>query len=845
VQAAPGGQERLLCDVLGLIRIAESRRCGAHHGRPVALDEFPERRKVLAPCAFDEGCVGHLACRRGHRIGGWEKSATAGPEKYTGVHAMLSADQLLARIRATVDHPASVAEIVRLLRIPREERPALRRQLKRLASAGALVETRGRLYGLPERMDLVVGRLSMARGGFGFVHAEPAREGLPQEVFVSGLHLNEAMHGDRVVARVERTRTGDRPEGRILRVLQRAQSTLVGRFDVDASGMRFVVPFDRRVAMDVVVPRGDERQAEPGEMVAVEITRWPTPSRGPVGRVVERLGTLDTPGVDVRIVLRKHAIPEAHGEAAEREARRLGSQVRPRDLGGRTDFRDRVVLTIDGEHARDFDDAVSIQRGGNGHFLLAVHIADVAHYVEEGSALDLEARDRGTSVYFPDRAVHMFPADLATGLCSLNPHVDRLVQSCVMDVDARGDVVRHDLHDGIIRSDARLTYTEVNAILADRDPDTRARHAALVPALETMHELFEVLRARRRRRGSIDFDLPEPEVHLDAQGLVDDIVASERNVAHRLIEEFMLLANETVAQHLEGLGFPAVYRVHERPDPVKVAEFDAFVSTLGDGLGASPDAVRPGHFQKLVERMHGRPEERAIASLMLRTMQKARYDVANLGHFGLAASSYTHFTSPIRRYPDLLVHRALRASRTVELDEDQRAERVDDLSEMARYASDREWRAEDAERELLQWKQVRFMAGKVGSDFEGYVTGVAPFGLFVELTDHFVEGLVHVASMSDDYYRFVEGAHQLRGEHTHRRYRLGDRVSVRVVRADLERRQVDLTLLGGQAPSHFARGSRIEARGPRRKSVRPGRREREAARRAPGHDDNPRRRRGR
>ena len=779
-------------------------------------------------------------------------------------------DTLLARIRAAVDHPASVAELVKVLRIPREERPSFRRQLKQLVASGALVETRGGHYGLPERMDLVVGRLSMSQNGFGFVHPDRVADGGPSEIYVAGLHLNEAMHRDRVLVRIERTHGGERPQGRVLRVLERAQSSLVGRYEIDAAGLRFVVPLDRRLTMDVIVPKGEERQARPGEMVAVEITRWPTPTRGPVGKVVERIGSLDTPGVDVTTILRKHAIPDAHGAAAVEEARRLGSKVRPRDLDGRTDFRSRPVVTIDGEHARDFDDAISIERLATGHFLLGVHIADVAHYVEEGTALDQEARERGTSVYFPDRAVHMFPAELATGLCSLNPHVDRLVQSCVMEVDASGDVVRYELHDGVICSDARMTYTDVNAILTARDPGLRERHAPLVPTFEAMHALFEVLNARRRRRGSIDFDLPEPEVRLDADGLIEDIVASQRNVAHRLIEEFMLLANETVARHLDGLAVPSVYRVHERPDPLKVAEFEAFVSTLGYSLATSPEGVRPHHFQKLVQKMQGRPEEKPIAFLMLRTMQKARYDAVNLGHFGLAVADYTHFTSPIRRYPDLLVHRALRASRAAVLDDEERAERLDALSELARQCSDRERRADEAERELLQWKQVRFMAGKLGEEFDGYVTGVAPFGLFVELVEHFVEGLVHVSSMSDDYYHHLDRAHQLRGENTHRTYRLGDRVRVRVARADLERRQVDL-LLTDVLDRMRAQGTRGDRRhgtsstarddsnvrsktgkkgqradagtraagtkgsaGARRKATRPGRREREVARRDGG-----------
>lgn len=703
---------------------------------------------------------------------------------------------LLARIRTHVNHPATSDELARLLRVPRDHRAAFRRQLRQLVAQGDLVETRFGHYGLAEHMDVVTGRLSMSSAGYGFVEPERVTPGRTSDIYVAGPDLNEAMHGDRVLARVEREGAGGRPAGRILRVIERAQRTVVGRFDVDASGLRFVVPFDRRLTMDIVVPAGDQHGAAPGEMVVVEITRWPTAARGPVGRVVEVLGSLDTPGVDVRIILRKHDIPDAHGDAALAEARRLGREVRPRDLAGRIDFRDRIVVTIDGEHARDFDDAVSIERLPNGHCRLGVHIADVAHYVAEESALDREARERGTSVYFPDRAVHMFPEDLATGLCSLRPHVDRLVQSCLMEVDARGEVVHYELHDGVINSSARLTYTEVNAILAGRDEATRASHAALVPALDLMHELYEALHARRHRRGAVDFDLPEPEIVLDAAGLVSDIVASERNVAHRLVEEFMLLANETVAAHLEARGWPAVYRVHERPDPLKVAELESFMGTLGYSLGAEPDAVRPRHFQRLVERIAGAPEERPIAFLILRTMQKARYDVVNLGHFGLAAGCYTHFTSPIRRYPDLLVHRALRAERQRPraLDEDAREQRTGVLRDWARIASERERRADEAERELLQWKKVRFMSGKVGETFDGYVTGVAAFGLFVTLADHFVEGMVHVSTMTDDYYRFAERAHVLIGENTGRRYRLGDRVSVRVARVDFERRQVELAL---------------------------------------------------
>lgn len=701
---------------------------------------------------------------------------------------------LLSQIRQKVHHPATARELMRVLRVPRDERHAFTRQLRTLADTGALIVVRGNRFGLPDRMDLVVGRLEGHSSGFGFVIPERPVEGLQGDIYVSQANLQDALHGDRVVVRVERRREGGRAEGRIVQILDRRAQTVVGRFDVDASGLGYVVPFDRRLVADINVPRGESLDAEPGAMVTVEITRWPTPSRGPAGRVIEVLGGIDEPGVDTEIILRKYGIPDEHAEEVVEEARRIGTAVKERDIRGRTDFRDRPVVTIDGEHARDFDDAISIERLPNGHFWLGVHIADVAHYVKEGSALDIEAYERGTSVYFPERAVHMFPSELATGVCSLNPHVDRLVQSCLMEVDAQGRVVRYEMHDGVIRSTERMTYTAVNAILAEGDEDARTRYQALIPMFESMRDLFTILNARRRRRGSIDFDMPEPEVLLDEEGFIEDIIASERNVAHRIIEEFMLLANETVAGHLESNEMPALYRIHEPPDPLKVAEFDEFVSSLGFALDAPLEKIRPMHFQKLVEKIRGAPEEKPIAFLMLRTMQKARYDAMNKGHFGLAAETYTHFTSPIRRYPDLVVHRLLRELRTARGSADRKEALEEELPEIGRHTSEMERRANDAERELVQWKKVRFMADKVGDIFEGYITGVAPFGMFVELTAHFVEGLVHVSTMADDYYRYHEQGHTLFGESTHKRYRLGDHVRVQVVRVDMERRQIDLGL---------------------------------------------------
>jgi ribonuclease R len=734
-------------------------------------------------------------------------------------------------MRERVHHPAGTRELLQLLKVPREERATFKRHLKSLVSAGDLIQIRGQRFGLPEKMDLYVGRLQTHPGGYGFVTPErPLDAG--GDIYISGPLLNEAMHGDRVVVRIERIKDGGRAEGRIIRILERSNTWIVGRYDRDEAGMGYVVPFDRRVLMDIFVPPGQEGGASPGEMATVELTRWPTSTRGAIGRVAEVLGDIDAPGVDTEIIIRKYGIPDAHSSEAIGEAVRHGNAVSERDIRGRTDFRDLVTVTIDGEHARDFDDAITLEKLSNGHYWLGVHIADVSHYVREGSVLDREGYERATSVYFPERAVHMFPSELATGLCSLNPHVDRLVQSCFMEVDRRGGVVRYEFHDGVINSNERMTYTAVNGILSDREPELMKRYAPIVPMFELMRELFQILNDARRRRGSIDFDLSEAEVVMDEEGIVENIIALERNVAHRLIEEFMLLANETVASYLEAQEVPGLYRVHEPPDPLKVAKFEEFISGFGYSLGAPLTALRPRHFQKLIERIHDKPEEKPIAFLMLRTMQKARYAPENLGHFGLAASSYTHFTSPIRRYPDLVVHRALRAARHGAFDEETREQWTEDLPEIARHTSEMERRADDAERELLQWKKVKFMADKVGDEFEGYVTGVAAFGLFVELVEHFVEGLVHVSTMADDYYRFVDGAHLLRGENTQKNYRLGDKVKVQVVRVNMEVRQIDLGLVeildrvrdGEFGPRRSRARPKHEL--PRKRKGRPGKRER-------------------
>ena len=755
---------------------------------------------------------------------------------------MITREELLKLVRERVHHPSTVRDLMRTLKIPSQARATLTRHLQTLVSDGELVQIRGNRYGLADKMDMVVGRLQMNASGFGFVVPERPLEEGSGDVFIAAPNLLEATHGDRVLVRIERYRDDRRPEGRIVRILERGSATIVGQFEQDDAGMGVVAPFDRRVLMAVEILPGDSRGANPGDMVTIAITRWPTSTRPARGRVIEVIGNIDAPGVDIKIVLRKHGIPDEHAPGAVEEAERLAVESRltpqgaitlsDRDKAGRTDFRSLVTVTIDGEHARDFDDAVSIERLSTGSYRLGVHIADVSHYVREDSPLDQEAFERGTSVYFPERAVHMFPEALATGICSLRPQVDRLVQSCVMEIDRHGTVVRSEHHDGIIRTAERMTYTDVHAILELRDPEVMRRYTSLVPTFDLMRELFNVLHERRRRRGSIDFDLSETEVILDAAGLVEAILPAQRNIAHRIIEEFMLVANETVAGYFDEKGGPGMYRIHEEPDPLKVLEFEEFISGFGYSLGAPVASLRPRHFQKLIERIQGKPEEKPVAFLMLRTMQKARYSEQNVGHFGLAAATYTHFTSPIRRYPDLVVHRLLRELRHQAVSVARREELDADLPEAARHCSERERRANEAERELLRWKKVRFMADKVGDEFDGYVTGVTPFGLFVELTEHFVEGLIHISTMADDYYRYLDWTHTLRGENTKKTYRLGDRVRVQVTRVDLDHRQIELGLVEileavrVEQQRHERRPSR-PAKG-RARTTRPGRRERQS-----------------
>jgi ribonuclease R len=687
--------------------------------------------------------------------------------------------------------PLTARELIERLRIPPAQEADFLRFLDERVAEGDAVDIKGGQYAHPSRVGLVVGRVQVHPDGFGFVIPDDRDQ---PDLFVRPAWLREVMNGDRVVARVERS--DRRPEGRVIRILRRAHQTLIGRVRVRRK-LASVVPLDNRVLHEVSVARDDLLGAADGQVVQVELTAYPTADTGPEGRVVNVLGNPGEPDVEAKAIALKHGVRVDFPEDALAEAAKVPKRVRKADLEGREDLRGLAFVTIDGEKAKDFDDAVCVERLEKGEIRLWVAIADVSHYVAPGTALDAEAFARGTSTYFPDRVFPMLPEKLSNGICSLNPGEDRLAMVAELVFSRGGRRRGARFYPAVIRSRHRLTYTVVGEILDDPDSEAAAELADVVPGLLKMGELARALRARRKDRGSIDFDLPETEIVLDLQGRPEDIVRSERNWAHYLIEEFMIAANEAVAEHLTGKKIPCPYRVHGEPDPAKVEEFRRFVHNFGYTLRGS-GKLHPRDFQDLAEQVAGKPEERMIHHMMLRSMRKAEYSPVNLGHFGLASEYYAHFTSPIRRYPDLILHRQLRAAfRKRAPAKAWREQARAYLDDACPHLSARERASEGAEREAVSWKKCEFMADKVGSEHWGFITGVASFGIFVELESYFVEGLVRVSGLHDDFYHFSEQTQALIGERTRRTYRIGDRLRVRLDRVDVARRQIDFALVGG------------------------------------------------
>ncbi|MFZ5861557.1 MAG: ribonuclease R [Nitrospirota bacterium] len=675
----------------------------------------------------------------------------------------------------------------------------------------------------PRGNHLITGLLQGHPDGYGFVIPDEDPALGRRDVYIPARDMGAAMHGDRVEALVEtrpaprgraRPRTEERRQGRIVRVVERARREVVGRLARGPSFL-FVVPTDPRISRDVAIPTAELHGAREGDLVVAEITACPEARQGFLGRVVRVLGQSGDPALDTDMVVAEFDLPREFPSEVEREAAAIPDRLTPGLLAGRRDLRALTTVTIDGEHAKDFDDAVSIDPLPDGGFRLWVHIADVSAYVAWDSPLDQEARRRGTSVYFPDRVVPMFPERLSNGLCSLNPGEDRLTLTCEMTFDADGHRAAYTLYPSVIISDERMTYTTVGRILEQDDPELSRRYASLLPMFRTMRALCERLSRRRRERGSIDFDLPEPEILLDVLGETTAIVKHDRTIAHRIIEEFMLAANETVAHHLDRLRIPSVYRVHERPDPDKLLNFAQVASGFGHRV-ALGDPVHPKPLARAVEAVRGRPEEALLNTLLLRSMKQARYAVENTGHFGLAATHYTHFTSPIRRYPDLVIHRLVRAALAGGGLSTERLEAL--LPEIALWSSTRERLAMEAEREVVDLKKARFMANKVGEEFAGIISGVTAYGFFVQLADVFVEGLVRAETIGGDFYVHDDARHALVGRKTRRVFRLGDPVRITVDRVDLIRRQVDFRLADppDDAPTPGPHARQKPARKPRR-----------------------------
>lgn len=704
----------------------------------------------------------------------------------------MTKDGILHYMKHEADKPLSTKEMEEAFGLEDSSQfKAFVKTLNELEENGDIVRTRANRYGLPEKMNLIRGEVIMHAKGFAFVKTE---EGM-DDIYIAGSEMNDAMNKDKVLVRLQRDSSGSRPEGTIIRILQRGVTRTVGTY-TDDKYYGFVVSDDKRIPSDIFIPKNQELGAVDGHKVLVEITQYPEGRKSAEGHVIKVLGHKNDPGVDILSVIHKHGLPGEFSEEAVKHANEVPDEIAEADLKGRRDLREETIVTIDGADAKDLDDAVQVKKLDNGNYKLGVHIADVSHYVPEGSPIDEEAYDRATSCYLVDRVIPMIPHRLSNGICSLNPQVDRLTLSCDMEITPKGDVVNHDIFESVIRTNERMTYTDVRKILLDEDDEVKQRYKSLVPFFKDMEELAEVLRKKRFARGAIDFDFKEAGVVVDEDGTPTDVVIRERSVAEKLIEEFMLAANETVAEHFHWMKVPFVYRIHEDPDEDKLNRFLEFITNFGYMVKGKGNVIHPRALQELLEEVKGEPEEAVISQVMLRSMQQAKYDPQNAGHFGLSADFYTHFTSPIRRYPDLIVHRLIRTYLIeAKTDEKTRAEWSEKLPEITRHSSEMERRAEDAERETDEMKKVQFMEDKVGEQFDGIISGVTNFGLFVELPNT-IEGLVHVSYLTDDYYHYDEKQYAMIGERTGNVFRIGDEIEVRVTNVNVDERAIDFEVVG-------------------------------------------------
>lgn len=681
--------------------------------------------------------------------------------------------------------PMKLKEIAVILQVPREQREELKEVLDALEAEGKIFASKKGKYARGHAKHLI-GKFQANARGFGFV----IRDGEEEDVYIAEENTGGALHGDQVefvITRQKDEEEGKRTEGKIVRVISHGTTRVVGLYE-SSKNYGFVLPDDRKLWKDIYIPAGKEKGAMDGHKVVVELTSYGSQEKNPEGIVVEIIGHVSDPGTDTLSIAKGFDLPIEFPEKVMNQAERVGKDVSEADMAGRMDLRGWQMVTIDGEDAKDLDDAVSLTREGK-NYRLGVHIADVTNYVQENSALDKEALKRGTSVYLADRVIPMLPRRLSNGICSLNAGEDRLALSCLMTINGKGEVIDSEIAETVICVDRRMSYTSVAKIITDHDPDEMEKYRELVPMFEQMAELSGILRERRHQRGSIDFDFPETKLLLDADGKPVDIRPYDRNAATKIIEDFMLLANETVAEEYYWRELPFLYRTHDTPDEGKMKKLGMFINNFGYHMHIGNE-VRPKEVQKLLGKVEGTPQEALIGRLALRSMKQAKYTWENTGHFGLAAKYYTHFTSPIRRYPDLQIHRIIKENIRGRMTEERIAHYEKILPEVALQSSTMERRAEEAERETVKLKKVEYMEERIGEEFEGVISGITKWGAYVEL-ENTIEGLVHVANMSDDHYEYIEDQYELAGEHTGNVYKLGQKVKVRVLDTDKIQRTID------------------------------------------------------
>ncbi len=702
-------------------------------------------------------------------------------------------DQLLHYMKDEAYKPLTVQELEGALGV--EDSSTFKdfvKALVQMEEKGLVVRTRSNRYGLPEKMNLIRGKLTGHAKGFAFVI--PEEKGM-DDIFIPPNEMNNALHGDTVLARVSSESSGQRREGTIVRILERGIQTIVGTY-TESKNFGFVIPDEKKFAGDIFIPKSAASGAVEGHKVVVKLTTYPEGRMSAEGEVIQILGHKNDPGVDILSIIHKHGLPGEFPEEVMGQANETPDSIDEAELTNRRDLRNETIVTIDGADAKDLDDAITVTKLDNGNYKLGVHIADVSYYVTENSPIDREAAERGTSVYLVDRVIPMIPHRLSNGICSLNPKVDRLTLSCEMEIDSDGVVVNHDIFQSVIKTTERMTYSDVNKILVDQDEELMKKYESLVPMFQLMHELAKILNAKRQHRGAIDFDFKEAKVLVDEDGKPTDVVIRERSVGERLIEEFMLAANETIAEHFHWMDVPFIYRIHEDPKEDKLFRFFEFITNFGYIVKGTANSVHPRALQGIIEEVQGKPEEMVISTVMLRSMQQAKYDPESLGHFGLSTEFYTHFTSPIRRYPDLIVHRLIRTYIIEGKVGGETQEKWGSLlPDIAEHSSKMERRAVEAERETDELKKAEYMEDKIGEEYDGIISSVTNFGLFVELPNT-IEGLVHVSYMTDDYYRYDERHFAMIGERTGNVYRIGDEITVRVIKVNKDEHSIDFEIVG-------------------------------------------------